>query len=139
MAEACEVWNYAGCLEQETNPRIKAMWERFLDYELGHLQVAIRLFKDVERRDPAEILGDGRLPLFIRFESQRDYVRQVVAEETQLRKRETEFVDEADEGESSIKYRKAVNADGSPSETVSATYSWTSGTGLVREEALETA
>ena len=39
VAEACEVWNYAGCVEQETNPRIKAIWERFLDYELGHLQV----------------------------------------------------------------------------------------------------
>ena len=139
LAEACEVWNYAGCVEQETNPRIKALWERFLEYELGHLQVAIRLFKDIERRDPAEILGDGRLPPFIRFESHRDYVRQVVAAEAQLRKRETEFVDEADEGESSLEYREAVNADGSPSETVSATYSWTSGTELVREEALAAA
>ncbi|HVG04705.1 MAG TPA: hypothetical protein VM937_07150 [Burkholderiaceae bacterium] len=139
LAEACEVWNYAGCLEQETNPRIKALWERFLDYELGHLQIAIQLFKDVERRDPAEVLGDGQLPPFIRFESQRDFVRKVVAEETQLRKRGTEFVDEADEGESSLEYRDAVNADGSPSEAVSATYSWTSGTELVREEALETA
>src|SRR3954468_3217064 len=31
LAEACEVWNYAGCLEQETNPRVKAIWEKFLD------------------------------------------------------------------------------------------------------------
>jgi hypothetical protein len=67
------VWNYAACLEQETNPRIKAMWERFLDYELGHLQVAMHLFKDIERRDPAEVLGDGKLPPFIQFESQREF------------------------------------------------------------------
>src|SRR3954468_16125237 len=31
LAEACEVWNYAGCLAQESNPRVKAIWEKFLD------------------------------------------------------------------------------------------------------------
>src|SRR5690242_18770497 len=66
LGEACEVWNYAACLEQEPNSRVKAIWERFLDYELGHLQVAIRLFKEIERRDPAEMLGTGELPEFIR-------------------------------------------------------------------------
>jgi hypothetical protein len=133
LAEACEVWNYAGCAEQETNPRIKAIWEQFLDYELGHLQVALQLFKEAERRDPAELLGDGRLPPFIQFRSQREFVRQVVETEVQLRKRGTEFVDESQEGRSSLEYRKAVNAGGSPSDTVSATWTWTPGTELVRE------
>src|SRR5918993_1619085 len=27
LQEACEVWNYATCVEQETNPRIKSVWE----------------------------------------------------------------------------------------------------------------
>jgi len=139
ICEANEVWNYAACLEQETNPRVKALWEKFLDYELGHLQVVLRLFKDIERRDPAELLGDGNLPPFIRFESQREFVRQVVETETQLRKRETQFVDEAEEGESSLEYRDAVNADGSPSSTISKTYRWTAGTELAREDAAETA
>jgi hypothetical protein len=133
LSEACEVWNYAGCAEQETNPRVKAIWERFLDYELGHFQVALQLFKEVEQRDPAELLGDGNLPPFIQFRSQREFVRKVVETETQLRKRGTEFVDESQEGRSSLDYRKAVNAAGSPSETVAATYSWMAGTELMRE------
>ena len=37
LHEASEVYNYYSCVQQETNPRIKAIWERFLDYELGHL------------------------------------------------------------------------------------------------------
>jgi len=135
LAEACEVWNYAGCLEQESNPRVRQLWEQFLDYELGHLQAALQLFKEVERRDPAELLGDGRLPPFIQFRSQREFVRKVVEAETQLRKRETDFVDEAQEGRSSLEYRKAVNGAGSPSETVAATWSWTAGTELMREAA----
>jgi hypothetical protein len=133
IGEACEVWNYAGCLEQEKNPRLKALWQTFLELELGHLQVAMELFKEVERRDPAEVLGDGSLPPFIRFKSHREYLREVVATETQLRKRGTEIVDEADEGRSSLEYRTAVNAGGCPSEIVSATYSWMPGTELMRE------
>jgi hypothetical protein len=137
IGEACEVWNYAGALAQETNPRVKAIWERFLDYELGHLQAAMQLFKDIERRDPAELLGDGKLPPFIQFESQREFVRRVVETETQMRKDGTKFVDEAQEGKSSLAYRQAVNAQGSPSEAVAATYSWTPGTELMRMGAEE--
>lgn len=133
ISEACEVWNYAGCAAQETNPRVRAIWERFLDYELGHFQLALQLFKDSERRDPAEVLGDGALPPFIQFQSQRDFVRQVVDQETGLRKDGTQYVGTEAEGESSLVYRDAVNAGGSPSRTVSATYSWTSGTELMRD------
>jgi hypothetical protein len=132
IGEACEVWNYAGCLEQESNPRVKAIWEKFLDYELGHLQAVLTIFKDVERRDPAELLGDGKLPKFIQFKSHRDFLRETIARETQLRKDGTEFVQEEAEGASSIAYRKAVNAAGSPSSTVAETYSWTPGTELMR-------
>jgi hypothetical protein len=132
ICEATEVWNYAACAEQETNPRIKAIWDRFLDYELGQFQVALKLFKDTERRDPAEVLGDGTLPPFIQYKSQRDFVRQVVETEVQLRKDGTEFVDEAQEPKSSRQYRQDINAAGSPSEAVSATYHWTPGTELMR-------
>src|SRR3954470_5319020 len=125
ICEAAEVWNYAGCMEQESDPRLKALWQNFLEFELGHLQAAMELFKQVERRDPAEVLGDGALPPFIRFESHREYLRQVVANETPMRKNLTQFVSEADEGQSSLDYRAAVNAGGSPSTVVSATYSWT--------------
>jgi hypothetical protein len=135
LTEACEVWNYAGALAQETNPRVKAIWERFLDFELGHFQVALKLFKDTERRDPQEVLGDAKLPKFIQFKSQREFVRKTVESEVQLRKDGTEFVDEKKEGRSSLVYREAVNADGSPSTNVSETYSWTPGTELMRSVA----
>jgi hypothetical protein len=131
LQEACEVWTYSACVEQETNPRIKAIWERFLDYELGHLQVVMDLCKS-QGIDPAELLGDGQLPEPILFESHREYLREVIAAETQLRKDGTEFVDAEDEGKTSLLYRDQMNSEGSPSETVSATYRWTAGTELAR-------
>jgi hypothetical protein len=137
ICEAAEVWNYAACAEQESNHRLKAMWERFLDYELGHLQAAMKLFKDMEKRDPAEILGDGALPPFIQFQSQREFVRKVVDSEAHLRKDRTEFVDAAQEPKSSHQYREDINAAGSPSESVSTTYRWTAGTELMRTMAVK--
>jgi hypothetical protein len=133
LQEANEVWTYAACATQESNPRLKALWERFLDYELGHLQAVIALFQQHEKRDAAELLGDGKLPGLIAFKSHREFVRETVEAETPMRKNETEFVDEAQEGASSIAYRDRMNADGSPSDTVSATYRWTPGTELMRE------
>jgi hypothetical protein len=132
LSEACEVWNYAACVAQEPNARVKAIWEKFLDFELGHFQVALKLFEDTERRDAGEVLGDGKLPDFIQFQSQREFVKQAVATEVPLRKNGIDIVDEEAEGESSLEYRKAVNAAGSPSTTVSETYSWTPGTELTR-------
>jgi rubrerythrin len=129
MHEVSEVYNYYGCMAQESNPRIRAMWERFLDYELGHLNVALELFKKHERRDPAEILPDT-LPDPIPFDTQREFVRKTLANEADLRANGTEIVGKADEGKESIEYRKQMNADGSPSELVSAGYKWAPGSEL---------
>lgn len=130
IGEAAEVWNYQACAAQESNPRIRAIWERFLDYELGHLHAAMGLFQQIERRDPAEVLGDGKLPRGIRFASHREAVRQAIANETGLRKDGTRFVDEAAEARSSIAWRDQLNSEGSPSQAVAAGWHWTPGTEL---------
>lgn len=130
LHEAAEVWNYQGCAQRESHPRIRAIWERFLDYELGHLQVVMHLFKDFERRDPAEVLGDGKLPSRIGFASQREFVRKVAAAESQVRKDGAEFVNEEAEAGASIAWREHLNSEGSPSQAVAAGWRWTPGTEL---------
>lgn len=129
LHEATEVYNYHGFVAQEKSPRIRALWERFLDYELGHLQHVMALFKKYEKRDPAELLPD-RIPDPIPMQSNRDFVRKVLAQEVDLRARGVDFVPKAQEAAASKAYRKALNADGSPSETVAAGYRWESGTEL---------
>jgi rubrerythrin len=129
MHELTEVYNYHGCMEQESNPRIKAIWERFLDYELGHLHMALELFKKHEKRDPEEILPES-LPDPIPHASQREFVRETLAGEVDLRANGAEIVPKSQESKESILYRKNMNADGSPSETVSAGYKWAPGSEL---------
>ncbi|WP_122555881.1 hypothetical protein [Pseudomonas viridiflava] len=127
--EAMEVYAYASCAEQEDNPRIKAMWERFVDYELGHLNLACELFKNLERRDPAEILG-GQLPEMIAFKSQRDFVRTTLAAEVDLRAHGINYVNKQDENQASLDYRARLNAQGVPASVASAGYNWQPGTEL---------
>lgn len=127
--EATEIYNYLSCLEQETNPRLKALWERFLDYELGHMQVACELFKKHERRDPQELLQDS-LPKMVEFKSQRDFVRKVLNKEVDLRTDGFDYVDKSKESAASLKYRKQMNSEGIPAEIISAGYDWKPGTEL---------
>jgi rubrerythrin len=134
LHEAMEVYNYYSCVETESNPRIKAIWERMLSYELGHLHIVSELFKKHERRDPQEIVGE-RLPQPIAFESQREFVRETLAGEVDLRASGPDFVSLEEEPQSSIDYRNHMNSQGSPSETVATSYAWRPGTELSKKVA----
>jgi len=117
---------------------VKAVWERFLDYELGHLQFAIDVCKHVERKDPAEYLPET-LPDPIAYQSHREYVRQVLRDEVDLRADGARFVNKNQEPERSLNYRRQMNGEGSPTETVAAGWRWTPGGELVAGKALKEA
>lgn len=129
MHELNEVYNYYSAVQQEPNPRIKAIWERFLDYELGHLQYVMELFKQVERRDPMEILPQS-LPEPITFASQREFVRKVLLQEVDLRANGPDFVPLDQDPERSKAYRQDLNSEGSPTEAAPTGYIWNPGTEL---------
>ncbi len=132
LYEANEVYNYFSFVQSEPNPRIKAIWERFLDYELGHLDLVRNLFKKHENRDPAEILPEG-LPDPIPFESQREFVRNTLESEINLRTDGARFVSKEQMNHHSREYNKYINSEGSPSNTVADGYVWTPGTELTRK------
>jgi len=134
LHEATEVYNYFSCAESESNKHIKKVWERMVDYELGHLHFVAELLKKNEQRDPAEII-DGTLPDPIHYESHRDFVQQTLKEEVALRATGTEFVpeDEIPDSSPSIEYRRKMNDSGSPSEMIAAGYVWIPGTELNAE------
>ena len=138
LHEAMEVYNYFSCMEYETNPRIRQIWERFCDYELGHLHMVMDLMKQFEKRDPAELLPQT-LPAPIAFESHRQFVRETLSREVDLRAAGTNFIhkdEEAERAPLSIAYREQMNSEGSPSEIVAAGYTWTPGTELVEQKSV---
>src|SRR5690606_1663243 len=129
LHEANEVYNYWSCVQYETNPAVKQIWERFLDYELGQLQHVAELFKRYERRDPAEIIP-AQLPEPIQYVSHREYIKQVLVAERDLSARDMSYVPRDQEAPRTVQYRDQMNADGSPSDRIAADYRWEPGTEL---------
>lgn len=129
LHEACEVYNYWSCYRQETDPRFKGIWERLLQCELGHLHYVRNLFEETERRDSEEIVPD-KLPEPIKFETHRQFVRETLEREVNLRANGADFVPLDQEPERSQLVRAELNRDGMPSEIVAAGYQWKPGTEL---------
>ncbi len=134
LHEANEVYNYHSCAQQESDPRIRAIWERMVDYELGHLQVARRAFERFDGRQIEEILPRN-LPDILPHSSQRAYVREVLAAEVDLRAKGSEVIPVEDEPANapSVRYREYCNDAGSPSSAVAQDYTWQPGTELAAD------
>jgi hypothetical protein len=133
LTQAAEAYTYWSCVQHEGNPRIKAIWERFLDYELGHVQFAAALLERFEKRDAQEIINSS-INIPIAFESHRDFVREVLRNEVNLTAVGPNFVPftQEDPDGASVRLRTELNSKGSPSEMVAQGYIWVPGSELMR-------
>ncbi|HUR26660.1 MAG TPA: hypothetical protein VM509_00620, partial [Planctomycetota bacterium] len=131
LHEANEVYLYWSCVESESDLRIKALWERMLDYELGQLHFVAQIFERIEKRDAAEVVKTLPEPLV--FASHRDFVRDVLRKEVALSADGPDFVPRDRENTETRDVRKHLNSEGSPSDTVAAGYVWSPGTELANE------
>ena len=138
LHEATEVYNFWSCAQTESNPRLKTLWTRFLDYELGQLAMVRDLFQRTENRDPFSVIPKT-LPEPIDYSSQRQFVRETLAREVDLRAVGTEIVPREREAASSpsVACRDQLNSEGSPSQIVAATYQWRPGGELMDQAALQ--
>ena len=120
LHEFTEVCTYYNCMADETDDRLKKIWEMFMDYEIGHLKIAADLFKKHEKRDPEEVIGT-QIVLPCRFMSQKEYVTKII--ETQVQKRLGENKDYTEikklpENWASYDTQEKVGEDGAPTEMV---------------------
>jgi hypothetical protein len=76
--ECAECYLYYSFMQQETDPRTKAVWELLLQMELAHLRAAGELLRTVEGRDPHEVV-DANLPEPAHFDPNAEYLSQLLA------------------------------------------------------------
>jgi hypothetical protein len=131
LHECNEVYTYYSCMQQEPNARLRSIWERFVDYELGQLHFVMDLMRRIEKRDPEELLPQT-LPESIAFASQREFVRDVLSRETELGARGAQIVPRAQESAATVAYREQLHSEGVPSELVTVEYQFTPGTEIER-------
>jgi hypothetical protein len=120
--ELMEVYNYFHCLEQETDPRIRQIWDEFLHMELEHLHLWGALLRKYEGVEP-EVLFLGPFVVDFKFTENKAYVRAVLD-----RQRDVRLVSGRDHGWMlrdqlpadwpSYRYQQIVNAGGVPSEEI---------------------
>jgi hypothetical protein len=96
------------------------------------LEFACDLFKKYERRDPAEVLV-GELPKMRPLKRNRDFVRETLSKEIDLRAHGIHYVPKEKEDKASLDYRNHLNSEGIPADIASAGYIWTPGTELFRK------
>ncbi len=119
LHEYNEVYLYHSMLEQEEHPRIRQIWETHLAQELEHLRLAGELLRRYEKREPEELLPD-ELPEPTIFQSNIDYVREVMDRQTDYNAFETEFLppEEYPRDGRYEAYQETMNAGEVPSELV---------------------
>ncbi len=118
LHEYNECWLYWSFAEQEEDADMRAIWERHLDMELGHLHA----LADIARREGVDIEAvlPESFPEPLQLESQVDYVRQVLEAQLDYNACETE-VGPPDSLPKNPRYgmvQKTLNGAGAPSEEV---------------------
>jgi hypothetical protein len=91
-----ECYLYYSFLQQESDPDVKAVWELHLEMELAHLQAACDLLRRLDGREPEEILAP-QLPEPVRFEPNKEYLRELLATQIDLTTLGAGYVREAHE------------------------------------------
>jgi hypothetical protein len=110
-----EVYLYNSMVEQEPDQRIRALFELHLNMQITAFQEAVDLMRRYEGREPVEIGIPAELPTALTFESNKAFVRTILAEQIELSSDRTEY------GSPSARYKdyqKMVNGDGVPTEDV---------------------
>ena len=115
-----EVYMYWSMSTDETDDRIKRIWDLHLEMELGQLQVAAQLLRKYEGVEAAEILPPSLPDVPVRFETNKEYVRSVLESQIDLRKDGIDYVDVDDlpSDHRYFRHQAKVNAGGAPSEQV---------------------
>ena len=122
LHEFTEVCTYYNCYKDEEDDKLKQIWEEFLAFELGHLQIAADLLKKHEGRDPEEIIGN-KIVLPCHFETQKEYVTNILENEIDKRldgKEDMGYttIDKLPDDWASYDVQEIVNGEGAPTEQV---------------------
>jgi hypothetical protein len=115
-----ETYLYWSMAQQEGDARIRTIWEQQCEMEIGQLHVACDFLRRYEGVEPGEILPPALPELAVTFESNKGYVRQVLAEQIDLRPDGLDYtpLQELPKGHRSLAWQRRVNGDGEFGEAI---------------------
>ena len=78
--EYTECYLYYSCWQDETDKKIKKLWEKCLLQEITHLHIAAEALKRYGKKEWQQVIPDGNFPELLLFSPQEEYIRKVIAE-----------------------------------------------------------
>ncbi len=78
MHEYIECYLYYSMMCDETDTRIKGIWEMLLEQEIAHLHASVNNLKKYEKKDWQEVIPVGEFPELIKFKSNIEYIRKIL-------------------------------------------------------------
>jgi rubrerythrin len=119
MHDYNEAYLYYSCMETESDPRLKKLWEHMLEMEIGHLHADDKLLQEYEGRKAADLLPP-EFPELVVFQSNKEYVREIIEEQVTWTTKGAGYVpvDELPEDHRFYSYQNTVNSSGVPSHDV---------------------
>lgn len=75
MHEYTEAYLYYSCMEDETDPDIRQLWEAFFRMEVAHVHHAADLLKRFEKKEWQQVIPQGDFPEPLHFGPNIEYVR----------------------------------------------------------------
>lgn len=91
-----ECYLYYSFMQQESDSRIKAIWELHLNMELEHLHAAVDLLRKFDGREPEQVVAPA-LPDPVRFEPNKEFLRNLLATQIDVTTLGAGYVREAHE------------------------------------------
>lgn len=78
MHEYTECYIYYSLLNDESDNKIKKIWEMLLEQEIAHLHLANELLQKYEGKDHHQVIPDANFPMLLQLKENKDYVREVL-------------------------------------------------------------
>lgn len=78
MHEYTECYLYYSCLNDESDPYIKKIWEMFFEFEVAHLHKACELLNKYENKEWQEVIPNGEFPKLLLLGPNIEYVRNIL-------------------------------------------------------------
>ena len=117
MNEYTECYLYYSCYEDETDARIKKIWEAMLEQELAHLHKAAGLLEKYEKRGYEELFPSPAFPEPLTFGKDNiPYIRKVLKEAVRKTSKGEDYAEVADLEKDDIFFRHNTRVNGSASD-----------------------
>lgn len=79
MHEYTECYLYYSCMNDETDPLIRNIWEQHFEQEVAHLHKAAELLESYECKEWQQCIPNGEFPELLKLHENKAYIRNILA------------------------------------------------------------